>query len=194
MVRWLTAYGCDVSLVYKKLNHGARLRDLVRDACTLRIACRVEDANEFLQVDPFFNYCGGLRQQSDINAIEAGERGERGASFRRLLVILASPLSIMRDIACTPCYVWAALTRLKEPCDVAIGFVAYGHRDCAKLLMQLGGREHLREARQRLDSAESIAQRLGMQRVCYEVELLRDELSTVRRLGASRKKRDGARR
>ncbi len=121
-VRHYARIGCRPTLMYKTINWSARLGNMVRDACTFRIRCREDGASCFVAVDPFLNYCGGVRTRADAWAATSVRTGSLEYTFIRLF----SPLRVLRDLFVVPCFVLAAVWKLKGTFHVCIGFGPWG--------------------------------------------------------------------
>lgn len=141
-----------VTLIFKALNRSKRFRDLLLDTCTMRVQESVDGALTKLRVDPFFNYCAGLRVSSDMaissppperkvsaRVILQPERrmprsdwatDRRSPYARRMvrsaLVRMFSPLRVLRDVFSVPCMIAAALWKTRGTFDVGVGFGPWG--------------------------------------------------------------------
>ena len=114
--------GCRVTVLYKKGNQSLRLRDMLRDTYSCRVRSHEANGVRLVEVDPFFNYFGGVRRNTEASAARTGKR----ASLRLWIVRLLSPLAVLRDVAFLPCFLLAALIKLKEPFDVCLGVGPWG--------------------------------------------------------------------
>lgn len=117
-VRYYRDHGWEVTVLQMKLNSSSRPRDMIRDTLTWRTSERTIDGVRHLSVDPFFNYCAGMRVQADLQG-ESGAGSGRGRA-RRLLVRALSPLAVLRDVFWTPCYIGSALRRTRGRFDACI--------------------------------------------------------------------------
>ena len=121
-VRVYDRMGHSVTVLHLTLNRSSRLWDLLRDTCTWRVTPREEGPVRFIAVDPFFNYCAGLRVQAEYRS-----RARRhGVSVRDLLIKALSPLTVLRDLFFIPCFVGAALWKLPGTYDVCLGIGPWG--------------------------------------------------------------------
>ena len=121
-VLYYARIGCRPTLMYKTINWSARLGDMVRDAGTFRIRCREDGTSCFVAVDPFLNYCGGVRTRADAWAATSVRTGSLKYTFIRLFY----PLRVLRDLFVVPCFVLAAVWKLKGTFHVCIGFGPWG--------------------------------------------------------------------
>lgn len=108
-VRHYVRLGCRVTVLYKKGNQSLRFRDMVRDTCLCRVHSHEADGVRLVAVDPFFNYFGGVRRNTEASAARNGKR----PSARLWIVRLLSPLAVLRDVAFGPCFLLAAWSTLR---------------------------------------------------------------------------------
>ena len=120
MVQGLMRQGCECTVLYKRMNRSRRPVDLLRDTCTLSIHESHDGEARRLRVDPLFNYFAGLKVQMD------SESGPHRTSWRQRIVRLVWPLSILRDVLFLPCFLLAALLKLRGRYDIGIGFGPWG--------------------------------------------------------------------
>ena len=111
-----------MTVVHLHLNRSSRLRDMIRDTVTFRTRIREEPGTSFIAVDPFFNYCSGLRVRSDSNVKSTGGR----RTLRHLLVRALAPLALLRDVFFTPCFVLAAVWKSPGRFDACLGIGPWG--------------------------------------------------------------------
>lgn len=118
------ARGVEVCVLFKVMNRSARLRDLLIDTLMMRFADHPLQSGEagarIVAVDPFFNYCAGLRKNAEEIAEDAPAR--RGLRAIRLL----APLALLRDVFFVPCFTLAALWKLRGRFDACLGVGPWG--------------------------------------------------------------------
>lgn len=110
--------GGRAALLYKTMNHSARLWDMLCDSVTLRVAQRRTGDIDLVAVDPLFNYRAGIRSNR-----EAGAAAGSGRGIVMALVRLLSPLAVLRDVFLLPSLIYAAwsLDRQHRPLCIGIG-------------------------------------------------------------------------
>ncbi len=117
------AWGTEFVLLYLGLNHARGFTALLRDTLSLRIRRRRAHGATLIRIDPPFNYCAGLRE----NSTAAPRDGRPGPS--PLLNRLAG-LGLLRDVFAWPTFVLVALLGLRRRFDAAIGSGPYGALVC----------------------------------------------------------------
>src|SRR5438105_1202125 len=121
-VRFYHRQGLPVTVVHLKLNRSSRLIDMIRDTISFRIRTRQEDGITYHAVDPFFNYCAGLRVHSDAQV----KSDRRRFSLRHVLIRALAPLAVLRDLFFTPCYIIATLWKTRGRFDACLGIGPWG--------------------------------------------------------------------
>ncbi len=116
-IRFYADRGWEITVLHMRLNDSKRPLRMLADTLTWRTSERTANGVRCIAVDPFFNYCAGVRVQSDMRADSGASR--RG--IKRLLVRALSPLAVMRDVFWTPCYVGSALRKTTGRFDACIG-------------------------------------------------------------------------
>ncbi len=121
-VRYYREQNVPLTVVHLHLNRSSKLRNLLRDTFTFRTRRYEKDATQFVAVDPFFNYCSGMRVQSDAQV--QADRGRK--SWKHLLIRALAPLAILRDVFFTPCMTFAAMCRTSGHFDACLGIGPWG--------------------------------------------------------------------
>lgn len=107
--------GHRVTIIHLSLNHSRRLTDLVVDSVTYKVKEYKRGITAFFSVDPFFNYCAGLRFHSQTR------EGDGRAQAGRRVIRWLSPLGALRDVFFVLCIVLTALRRTSATYDVCLG-------------------------------------------------------------------------
>lgn len=116
-VRFYREQGVPMTVVHLRLNRSSRFIDLLRDTLTFRTRQDDADGARFIAVDPFFNYCAGMRVHSDAQVKAEGGR----RSIRHLIVRAFAPLAVLRDVFFAPCFVAAAIWKAPGIFDACLG-------------------------------------------------------------------------
>lgn len=116
-IRFYRDKGYEVTVLHLKLNRSSRLLHMLRDTLSFRVKRSERDGATFFAVDPWFNYCSGLRRKSDVKQQSSGGR----RSLRHRLVRAASVLAVLRDLFFVPSFVLAALLNCRGRYDACLG-------------------------------------------------------------------------
>lgn len=123
MAHGFRAHGCELTIVYKRMNRSPKLLHMLRDTVLLRVNRRRTDEADLICVDPFFNYYAGLKVQADTAAKNAPKPK---FSLKHLVIRMLSPLSVLRDVMFLPSFLLGTAGRLRGRYDLVIGYGPWG--------------------------------------------------------------------
>lgn len=109
--------GADAVLLYLAQNSSRRLRDVIKDSLSCRVASSSDGTATRIRVDPPLNPCTGL----EANAIEARSARPGFFDVKGLFIGLLAPLGVLRDLLIIPVFYVVAL-RTRQRFDVCLAY------------------------------------------------------------------------